>query len=696
MAITRLTDLRCEYQTCPLGMDELRPRLSWRLEAGESDLGVRQSAYQVLVASSKELLVGGRGDLWDSGEVASSQSTQVEYAGKKLASRRACWWKVRAWDELGAASPWSEPACWEMGLLARADWKAKWIGGAVEGDPAKSLRCPQLRKGFALRGPVARARAYVSALGLYELWINGKRVGEDYFTPGWTDYNVRVQYQTYDVTDLVQAGGNAVGAVLGEGWYSGNMAFAGKRNLYGPFPRLLVQLVITYDDGRVETVATDGSWKSAQGPILESDLYNGETYDQRLELSGWSASGFDDSAWAPAKEVEPPKAKLVASASPRVRRINELAPLWVRQPSPGTFVFDLGQNMVGWVRLGIPAGAPAGTTITLRHAEVLNPDGTLYTANLRSAKCTDRLTLAGGAACTWEPHFTFHGFRFVEVSGLHVEPTLETVRGVVLHSDTPPAGTFECSSPMLTQLQKNITWGQKGNFLEAPTDCPQRDERLGWTGDAQVFVRTACYNMDVAGFFTKWLIDLEDEQSPKGAFPMVAPDVLAACKGDGGAAWADAGVICPWTIYLCYGDVRVLQRHYKAMQRYIEYQNHVDWSKRHCFGDWLNIEDPTPAELIGYAFWAYTTAIMIEVAGVLGHKADAAKYRAELKRLKGEFAQEFLTPRGRLASISQTGYLLALHFDLVPARLRPVVLERVVRLIHARKDHLSTGFVGTP
>lgn len=694
MAKVTLTHLRCEYQSNPLGLEDASPRLSWRLEA--SDRGVSQSAYQVMVASTEALLAADQADVWDSGRVKSSQNVHVDYAGRKLASRRRYYWKVRIWDQAGQGSPWSEMAFWEMGLTGRGDWKAQWIGGNFPSDPANSIRCPYLRKGFALGGQVANARVYVSAMGLYELWINGRRVGDDYFTPGWTDYTLRVQYQTYDVTGLLQSGANAVGAILGEGWYCGALTWNKKRAVYGPAPRLLAQLEIEYTDGRKETMVTDDSWKTAEGPILASDIYDGEIYDQRLELSGWSRADFDDRDWASVKLGEPVKAKRVSSASPRVRKIQEIQPVSLAQPAPGTYVFDLGQNMIGWVRLALPVGLPAGTTVTVRHAEALNPDGTLYTTNLRKARCTEVYTLAGGGATTLEPHFTFHGFRYVELTGLPCEPSLDWVTGVVLHSDTRPTGTFECSNALLNQLQSNITWGQKGNFLEVPTDCPQRDERLGWTGDAQVFIRTACYNMDVAGFFTKWLTDLEDAQSPGGSFPMVAPDVLAERKGDGGAAWAEAGVICPWTIYLCYGDTRILQRHYKSMARYLKFLETVDWGKRHCFGDWLNHNDYTPHDLIGYAFWAYSAAIMAQVAAILGHKEDAAAYRASFKRIKREFIQEFVTPRGRLASTSQTGFILALQFDLLPEALRPIVARRLVEHLHMRRDHLATGFVGTP
>lgn len=697
--------LRCEYISNPLGIDVASPRLSWMLgqadvtsldtvgQAASMERGIKQSAYQILVASSVQKLDADQGDLWDSGKVVSSQSVHVEYKGAALQSRRRYWWKVRVWVHNDQVSAWSEPAWWEMGLLDRSDWQAEWIGASVEPGEG-SQPCPYLRTEFSLRGPVRSARVYVSARGLYELWLNGKRVGEDLFTPGWTDYGVRIQYQTYDVGAYLQQGGNVIGAILGDGWHSGYLAWAGNRAVYGKQPQLMAQLVIEYEDHSIDTISTDEQWQWKTGPILASDIYNGESYDARLEMAGWSEVGFKAEGWQPVKRFAAPEAVLNASASPRVRRIMEISPISVTEQAPGVFIYDLGQNMVGWVRLKVKG--PQGTTVTLRFAEVLNTDGSLYTENLRSARCTDTYTLRGGEAEVFEPHFTFHGFRYVEITGYPGKPGPDAVTGVVIHSDTPPTGSFECSNPMLNQLQHNITWGQRGNFLEVPTDCPQRDERLGWTGDAQVFVRTASYNMEVAGFFTKWLVDLTDAQSKAGAFPSVAPDVIHKKERDGGPAWADAGIVCPWTIYLCYGDTAILRRHYEAMKRYITYLLSVDHSTRNAYGDWLNIDDPTPKDLISVAFTAYSLALMINIAEVLGREQDAVQFRRQLQQVKAEFNNEYVTPNGRLVAGSQTAYVLALHFDLLPGHLRKQAVERLVKRIHEKKDHLSTGFVGTP
>jgi len=688
-----LSALTCEYAANPLSIDVPAPRLSWQLSSPQR--GQCQTAYHLLVASEAALLEADSGDLWDTGKVETDQSVHIVYAGVPLASRQRCYWKVRVWDKDGVPGAWSETAWWEMGLLQPEDWRAAWIGAGWEVDPNSSTPCPFLRTGFSAGEDIVSARLYVSALGLYEVWLNGRRVGEDYFTPGWTDYQQRVQYQSYDVTDLLHTGDNALGVILADGWFSGYLLWENNRNVFGCPTRLLAQLEITYTDGRVETLASDDGWKTATGPLLSADIYHGETYDARQELAGWSEAGFDDAAWLPARIHAPTEATLNASASPRVRKIREIAPLGISQPVPGAFIFDLGQNMTGWARLNLPATTPAGTAITLRFAEVLNPDGTLYTTNLRSAKCTDQFISAGGAA-QYEPRFTFHGFRYVEVSGFPGEPSLDTITGIVLHSDTPSTGSFTCSHPMLNQLQHNIEWGQRSNFLEVPTDCPQRDERLGWTGDAQVFIHTAAFNMHVAGFFTKWMADLCDAQSLSGAFPMVAPDVLGKKEGDGGAGWADAAIICPWTVYRCYGDTRLLDTYYPAMVRYLDYLGAVNQRTRHCFGDWLNHNDPTPADLIGHAFYAYDARLMAEIATALGKEADAAAYHDLFARLKAAFIAEYVTPHGRLVGDSQTAYVLALHFDLLPDALRPAAAGYLAQRIHERTDHLSTGFLGTP
>ena len=494
-----LQQLRCEYMTNPLGIDTFKPRLSWVLVSGRR--GVAQSAYQVWVRDERV----APGELWDSGKVSSDQSIHVPYGGPALRSGQRCTWQVRVWDEADRPSDWSEPAWWEMGLLHVDDWQADWITPDWDDDPTQSQPAPMLRRAFELQGAVKAARIYVTSLGLYELHLNGQRVGDGQLTPGWTSYDHRLQVQTYDVTPLLGEGDNALGAILADGWYRGWLGFEGKRNTYGDRLALLLQLHVTYADGRTAVITSDDGWRATTGPIRMADLYNGETYDARMERPGWASPGYDDHAWHGVRRLDHDKEGLVAQVGPLVKRQEEMRPIQILHTPAGETVFDFGQNMVGWVRLS--ALGPAGTTVTLRHAEVLDQQGNLYTANLRTARQTVRYTLRGGAGdrqCpeVYEPRFTFMGFRYVAVDGYPGEPGLDSLTGVVVHSDIPSTGTFECSSPLINQLQHNIVWGQKGNFVDVPTDCPQRDERLGWTGDAQVFIRTACFNRDVAGLLT--------------------------------------------------------------------------------------------------------------------------------------------------------------------------------------------------
>jgi alpha-L-rhamnosidase len=720
-----ISHLTCEYRTNPLGIDVLQPRLSWQLESDQR--GTRQSAYRILVAASESAL-SGDSVLWDSGKVESDQSIHIPYEGSRLVSGQRVYWKVLVWDETERKAE-SPSAWWEMGLLESTDWLGKWIGAFFSGGPRTTSPAPYLRKEFSVRKQVVSARLYATALGLYECYLNGTRVGDALLTPGWTDYNKRVQYQVYEVTDLIQSGANAWGAILGDGWSVGHIAWVGRQR-YTDRPRLLAQIVLLYTDGSKEIISSDKSWKITQGPILESDMLMGESYDARREFTDWYNPGYDDASWWPAEVFADNGAALVATNGPAVRRQEALRPVNISEIPDFVnrrWIFDLGQNMVGWVRLRVRG--EKGRTVSIRYAEVLNPDetlyfwrypsspygssydGTLYTGNLRSARNTDYYTLKGGEEEVWEPHFTFHGFRYVELLGFPGIPTEETITGIVIHSDIPPTGTFECSDPLINQLQHNIVWGQKGNFVDVPTDCPQRDERLGWTGDAQVFIRTAAYNMNVAGFFTKWTRDLEDAQYPDGAYPAVAPNPSAWLIGDGGPAWADAGVICPWTICLCYGDMRLIEERYTSMQRFIEflsetsrdgvrcYEEYTSW---HGFGDWLALdgsngrEGGTSKELIGTAFFAYSSQLLAKIARILGRDEDAARYDKLSGQAREAFVNRFVLPDGTLKGGTQTSYVLALHFELLPPDLRSIAVAELVRNIEQRDNHLSTGFVGTP
>jgi alpha-L-rhamnosidase len=702
-----VTNLRCEYKTNPIGIDVLQPRLSWELVSIAR--GVRQVSYQIRVADSEANLARNK-QVWDSGKQASDASVHVVYQGPAVESGRRYYWQVQVWDNQGHASGWSQPAYWEMGLLKSSDWQARWIAANRQEDPSKSNPAPIFRRLFRVKNKVARARLYATAMGLYELELNGKRVGDEYFTPGWTAYDFRYQYQTFDITSLLKPGENCLGVMLGDGWFRGNIGWGGNRNSYGTRLAALAQLVITYQDGSREIVSTDEQWKAATGPVLASDIYNGETYDARLERPGWSQAGYAaDQDWKNVSLVDPPRAKLVAPAGPPVRKIQEIKPVKILKTPVGDTVLDMGQNMTGWTRFSVTA--PAGTIITLRHAEVLDKAGNLYTENLRSAKQTIRYTARGSGAEIFEPHFSFQGFRYVAVSGWPGEPDLDAFRGVVVHSAIAPTGSFESSNSLLNQLQHNIVWGQKGNFVDVPTDCPQRDERLGWTGDAQVFARTACYNHDSAAFYTKWLKDLALDQQDDGAVPHVIPNALSHRTRSGNSAsagWADAAVAVPWTVYLSYGDTRILEQQYESMKNWVEFMrreagDRYIWSSGFSFGDWLAFATSrsdypgatTDKDLIQTAYFARSTSILQQSAELLGKKEDAALYAGLLNNIKAAFQREFVTPDGRLSSNTQTAYSLVLAFELLPESQRKTAAERLAADVR-KFGHLTTGFLGTP
>jgi alpha-L-rhamnosidase len=701
-ALLRLTGLRVEYKEDPLGVDARKPRLSWQIQSAAR--GVAQSAYQIRVARNERDLLANRNLVWDSGRVESGESIHRAYAGPPLESRQRYFWQVRVWDASGRPTGWSVSAYWEMGLLNATDWRASWVEPDLPEDVKASNPAPMLRSEFKLSGGVARARAYVTSHGLYEMYLNGRRVGEQLFTPGWTSYKKRLQYQTYDVTDLLKGGDNAIGVQLGDGWYRGHIGFSGQRNQYGERLALLCQINITYKDGREEIITTDQNWKATTGPILMSDIYNGETYDARLEKSGWASPGFDAHQWSGVKVASHAKDNLVSPAGPPTRRIEEVRPVKILKTPAGDSVADMGQNLVGWVKLRVQGAA--GATVTLRHAEVLDRAGNFYTENLRAAKQTVRYTLKGGGVETFEPHFTFQGFRYVAVDGYPGELKPDSLTGVVIHSEMRPTGEFETSSHLINQLQRNILWGQKGNFLDVPTDCPQRDERLGWTGDAQAFARTAAFNMDVAGFFTKWLKDLAADQFANGSVPFVVPNVLGT--GAGSAGWADAAVIIPWTLYLSYGDKRILEEQYTSMALWVEYakkragDDHI-WDGDFHFGDWLAFASNSPdypgattgKDFIATAFFAYSTDLLQRTATILGKQEDAARYAGLLAKIKGAFRREYVTEAGRVGENTQTAYTLALQFDLLPDELRTVAAKRLAQEVRTRK-HLTTGFLGTP
>jgi alpha-L-rhamnosidase len=580
----------------------------------------------------------------------------------------------------------------------------------LTGKPAGAAEpfVPQhLRREFEVEKPVKQARLHVTALGLYEIRLNGAKVGEDFMAPGWTPYGEKIEALTYDVTRQLKTGSNAIGAMLGEGWYAGRLGW-GESKASGRKPQLLLQLELSYEDGSSQTIASDGSWKAThQGPIRFSGIYDGEIYDARMEMPGWDKTGFDDAAWRSVATSKPTADQgLAPKRHHPVRVVKELPTVKVTEPAPGRFVFDLGQNIVGWPRLNIPVRK--GQTITMRFAEMLEKDGTLYTKNYRKAKSTGTYTAAKDGNVTWHPVFTFYGFRYVELSGFPegTKPEPGWVTGAVLHSDFGWTGSFASSHALLNKLQENINWGLRGNFLEVPTDCPQRDERLGWTGDAQVFAPAAIFNAGVHSFLASWLESMRLDQHDDGAIPNVVPNILN--DHCGGPGWSDAATVIPWETYIRTGDPNVLVENFDMMKRWVGYYESkakdgiVDIK---AYGDWLQphpkegkTKGDTPLNLIGTAYFARSADLTARAARRLGKDAEAERLEALLAKVKSAFTKAFFDDAGKLTTPreTQTGYLLALAFDLLPENLRPQAFSHLVRLVDDAGGHLGTGFLGTP
>ena len=861
--------LRCEYRENPLGIDAATPHLSWQSDSRERNW--KQSAYQILVASSSDIQRSGRGDVWDSGRLSSDESVGISYGGPTLESRKRYYWKVRVWDSAGKASDSTEDAWWEMGLLRPEDWKAKWITWknpddeadrkdirwiwvkgqdalaatpqssvmfrtnvrlpeapttavlylAVRGDYIASVNghevgkkhewgtfdrrdiveelkvgdnlleikvtAPEIprwgpnagakaakaalaalvkitqangsiqrfpsgeqwqaapenetswqaanvvgeladknlgdpgplpqpaasfRRTIEVSKKVASARLYVTALGSYRVFLNGNRVSSDVLTPDFTDYRKRVLYQTYDVTEYVNSGTNAISALLGDGWYGSPLTWVGMHFFPAP-TRFHAQLELNHADGSRDTVVTDDSWKAAPSPIVESQIYSGEAYDARQENAGWQQASFDDSRWSQASTAESPAIPVTSQPAAPVRVIETLAPKSVNPLSNGAYVFDMGQNMVGWVTLKVKG--VAGTKVRMRFAEILNPDGTIYTANLRNADATDIYILKGDGEETFEPHFTFHGFRYVELSGFPGTPTLETLQGDVVSSVSgEPAAKLTTSSDLVNRMWEIGLWGQRGNYVSIPTDCPQRDERLGWMGDAGVFWRTGSYNFDVAAFSEEFIQDIVDAQTRQGAFTNVSPNTLPFGGGGtegtaawnegmvGAPGWGDAGVIVPWTTWVQYADKSVIEKNWDAMQRWMEFiqSRNPDFIRKNGvgpnFADWLAPDPNTNKDLLATAYWALIANMMSQMAHAVGKQADAKRYEEIVQNIQAAFQKAYIKDDGTVGTGTQTSYVVALYTKMAPEKLEPVLVTKLVKDIEAHSWHLSTGFLGTP
>lgn len=707
--------LRCELLVDPLAVHDDQPRLSW-------EPAVTPAAHQVQVASSPGALAEGRADRWDSGRV-DGDACATRYAGAPVVPGDAAWWRVRVWQGTDAGEPaWSEPATWEPGL--RGGWRGSWITAPPAPYARDTYRpCPLLRGLLDLPAAPTRARLYVTALGLVRASVNGRVLGAGRLRPGWTDYTQRVQYDAHDVTALLQPGENAVGLVLGEGWYSGHFGIDPRRANWGPHPQARAHLAVECEDGTSVVFATDGSWRWSYGPILTSDLLQGESYDARQEQPGWDAPGFAAGGWSPVVEAEDRPVAIVAPRAEPTAACQELEPVAVTEPVFSTYVVDFGQNLVGWCRLKVDVAE--GTEIVVRHGEALHPDGTVYTANLRAATSVERYVARGGGEETFEPSFTLHGFRYVEITGIQApyDPTQpprlppSTVTAVVVHAAMEEAGSFACSDDLVNRIHANSLWSLRGNFVEVPTDCPQRNERFGWLGDARIFSRTACFLYDAQAFFTKWLEDARLGRTPDGFFPDFAPWVGPAAV-EGGPGWSDAGVFVPWLLYETYADEAVLEESFDSMAAFVdavhaanpsllrEHRNGMSW------GDWLSLPEANPDEgrgggmiidsvhsttdkvLFATAFFARSAELLGRAAGVLGRRPEEERYLALGEAIRSAWVKAYVRDDGTLLGDTQTAYALALCFDLVPDDLRPAMGASLARAVE-RAGHLTTGITGT-
>jgi alpha-L-rhamnosidase len=741
-----VVDLTCEYLVDPLSVNTAQPRLAWKIRQDvAAKRGQLQTAYQILVASSPEILAGDRGDLWDSGRVKSERSVQVVYEGRELEDMQRCWWKVRVRNNYGEWSPWSEPACWGKGIGSAGQWRGQWIGDRPDAELRSyreyvgknykkkdfdvqywtnppCLPSPLLRKSFdaGVKNAVKRATLYVSALGYYEMWFNGKRVGDHLQAPEWTNYADHVLYQTYDLTDQLKEGENVLAATLADGWALGRLGGVRwfrsfpHRGFYALDRRLIAQLVMESDDGTSRIIPTDETWKiNPDGYIRMADNFLGQTIDAGKIPPGWNDAGFDDSAWEAAYADREQKRNLVAQKNEPIRVHTEIKPVRI-WPWNGKYRVDFGQNVAGHCALKIQG--EAGQIVTLRHGEWLNSDSSIYTQSLGYAQATDTFILSGGEDY-FDPSFTYHGFQYVEVSGLTDPLTDDMITARAVSSDPAVTGTFECSNPDLNRLYKNIVWTQRNNMFSVLHDNPSRDERTGAAGDIQIFCQSAIFNMDMAGFFTKFADDFK-ELAPNGQFFSMIPSLRQQGFWDGwiGApGWCEAGLIVPWRMYENYADIRALESLYAGMKSHIEATWHENpdliWSLRHNHnGDWLNantIANPpdttyhttrgaTPDDVFATAFFAYASRLLSEIAHVLQHPDDARKYGKLADEIKEKFIETFVHADGSVQGDTQGAYSLALYYDMIPEEGREKAFAHLVRCLEEYDYRLSTGFISTP
>lgn len=703
ITISRIT---VNYQENPVGIVGA-VQVGWALESDQRN--VVQESYEIQI--SKENAFDA--PIYDSGLVNSDESahilTEAEWEDIKKYYIRV---RVSAGGKL---SEWKQ-SFFVTGYQDISRWKGAFISAEKSERDAEHSEGTYIRSEFSVQGKVRAAYAVCSAYGLYILYVNGKKVGESELAPGWTSYQKHLLYQTYDVTALLKEETNTVGVHVGAGWYKGEMSFNHCRNIYGNQTSFGGQILIEYEDGRKGIVVSDTKWKGTKSPVLFSEIYDGEIYDARLEQQGWNQNGFDDSAWENVSEVECNKQTLTPQEGCLIEKVTRVEPVDVFQTPQGDTVIDFGQNLTGWCYITVK-DAPTGSRVELNFFETLDADGNVYTENLRRAKETLVYICKGEAKEIYHPHFTYQGFRYAKVASYPGEVKAENFTAWAIHSAMRQTGEFLCSNPLLNQLQHNILWGMKGNFLDVPTDCPQRDERLGWTGDAQIFCRTATFLMDTYPFYSKWLQDVEADQRPDGAVAHVVPDILSGkSEGDwllsqgtaGASAWADVAVIIPWNLYLAYGDKAVLERQYISMKRWIDFM--TEHSTEDCmfdyglqFGDWVALDaeegsyfGATPTAYTSAAYYCYTTGLFAKIAGILGKEKDSETYRTLYEKLKVAFQKHFFRTNGELRVQTQTAHIVALYFQLVPEKYMDLTVENMKKLLAKQDGHLVTGFIGTP
>lgn len=729
-------NLKTEYKTNPF-IDDVKPRLSWELESVEKNQ--YQSAYQILVSSSPEKLSKNQGDLWNSGVIKSSKNNQIEYKGKLLVSGQQVWWKVKSWDVNGKEGVWSDVNTWEMAKLDTSDWNAKWIGYNTEQLSVSSdyhlPPSPYLRTEEIINKPIKKARLYISSLGLHEFYINGKKIGDEYFGSGWTDYNKRVYYHVYDVTDNLKVGNNAFGAILSNGWYAGYLGYAllvgtpQVRQFYGEFPLLKAQVDIEFLDGSRKTIKTDEYWKAKTGGVIESDFLHGEKFDARKAPVDWNEEGFDMTNWDNVVvniDVKNPLLQLYPGEP--IRIIKELPVVSITKRENDKYIIDFGQNFAGNIRLSVLG--ESGDSLVFRFGEMLHPDGSLVTENLRKARATDTYILSGDPKGeVWSPKFTYHGFQYVEVTGLKAMPDSSFLVGLVMTSDLNRTGEFVTDNKMINQLYSNIVWTQWANYFDIPTDCPQRDERLGWTGDAQIYIKSSKFNNDIASFYKKWIRDLNDAQWSDGSYPIYAPmpekdQIPLIRKSDTySPGWSDAGIICPYEIYQSYGDTRIVKEAFSNMIEYMDFLK--EKSSGHFlfiedsfndikggFGDWLSIGNRTSPDLLATIYYYYCSKIMAEMSFAIGEQNYGERFENESNLIKENFKKYYLDQEGRFivddakykeysvedgvsfSGHTQTAYANAIYFNILDQEDLLKCADHLKHLVDENDGKLTTGFLG--